>query len=183
MTTIIFAEQDGKIITGSDSQTTAGWRKSSSRPDDGKIFVNGGLIFGVSGTVRGANILQFMDIPVIDDYEPGWSSRKWMVTKFVPAVQKAFEEAKASGTDSDGCFDTGVHFLVGFKGQVFSVHGDLSVMSPAGNFFAAGSGSSYALGAMYAGADVKQALEAAANYDAASGAPFTIKDSVQWGIA
>jgi ATP-dependent protease HslVU (ClpYQ) peptidase subunit len=57
-------------------------------------------------------------------------------------------------------------------GELFDVDEDLSVMKSEDNIYAIGSGGSFALGALYAGAEPMQAMEIASKVSAYSAPPF-----------
>jgi ATP-dependent protease HslVU (ClpYQ) peptidase subunit len=63
-------------------------------------------------------------------------------------------------------------FLISVGGELFDVDEDLSVMKNEDNMYAIGSGGSFALGALYAGAAPMQAMEIASKVSAYSAPPF-----------
>lgn len=62
--------------------------------------------------------------------------------------------------------------LVDPDGRVWLIDGELTPTPVEGDFFAVGSGGTYALGALEAGADPVRAVEIAAKYDSSTSAPI-----------
>ena len=77
---------------------------------------------------------------------------------------------KLDGNDKDAGFD----MLFAFDGELFEIDSDFSVLLNGDGIYGIGSGSPFAIGALYAGATVEQALEIAANNDIYTSEPFQI---------
>jgi len=67
-------------------------------------------------------------------------------------------------------------FLIAGGGEIFDVDQELSISKSADGGYAAGSGASYALGALYAGADAYQAMEIASKLTAFTAGPYISKE-------
>ena len=95
-----------------------------------------------------------------------------MITKFVPAMRECLDENsyKLDGGDKDAGFD----MLFAFDGELFEIDSDFSVLLNGDGIYGIGSGSPFAIGALYAGATVEQALEIAAKNDIYTSEPFQI---------
>ena len=92
MTTILAAKTEkGKIHLAWDTQAT--WRGKGINAGD-KVFANSGVIFGVSGTVRTADVLRYMEIPKRGKNDK--DTRKWIITKLVPSIIKSLKEVDAA---------------------------------------------------------------------------------------
>lgn len=105
---------------------------------------------------------------------------KYMVTKFVPKVQKAFEEG-GFGSNKNGEKIAG-NFLVAFRDQLYSIESDYQVAVNSIGYAADGCGMELALGSLHTTKKVKMpprervlaALRAASEFSVAVGPPFHI---------
>lgn len=105
---------------------------------------------------------------------------EFMVADYTKFIRKVFKKGgflkKVDEKESAG------EYLVGYKGHLFHINSDFAVIESVGLFSAAGSGESYALGAMHVMSGLslspterlRRAKEAAAWFDAYVRAPFTI---------
>ena len=75
---------------------------------------------------------------------------------------------KVSQDDDENAFS----FLIALNGELFEIADDFSVSRDDSGFYGVGSGSSYAIGALHAGASIEQALSIASLNDAFTSAPF-----------
>lgn len=174
MTTIIFKEVDKGVEIAYDSQMTSGSGKDRTGFD--KVFVNNSVIFGVSGAVRDANILQFAKIPSPKDVKKK-KIDEWVVTKLIPAMQKALRESGSLYTNN-GESGSNNHTLVAVKNRVYKISSDFAMIRNVSGNYSVGSGSPYAMGALLAGADVATALEVAAELDSYTGGDLYETDSL-----
>jgi len=67
-------------------------------------------------------------------------------------------------------------FIMAVGGEIFDVDQELSISKSADGVYAAGSGASYALGALYAGADAYEAMEIASKLTAFTAPPYMSKE-------
>lgn len=162
MTTILATVDDkNKITFAWDSQVTSGVRAKNGID---KVFANGPIVFGVAGTVRTLNILRYMHVPDQEKYRDNYDTRRYIVTKLIPAIIKSLKEVDAAYM-ADSQVDTESHILVAVDDVVGYIGGDLSFVEDELGVYGVGSGSSFALGAIAVGADEKTALQVAATFD------------------
>ena len=97
-----------------------------------------------------------------------------MIAKAMPSLRKCltdngynFEEETNKSKDGPRC-----QFLMAVGGEIFDIDEDLSVSRNDKDMYAIGSGSSYALGALAAGADINRAMEIAAELTAFTSGPY-----------
>ena len=95
-----------------------------------------------------------------------------MVVKFIPAMKECLEEYGWKEEKEDK--DSGFNMLFAFDGEIFDIGNDFSVLLNSDGIYGVGSGSPFAIGALYAGASVEKALEIAANNDIYTSGPFQI---------
>lgn len=165
MTTIIFKEtKSGNVKVAYDSQVSSGWRKAELGFD--KVFVNNGMIFGVAGAVRDANIIKYAPLPSIPDAE--WDVDKWVVTTLIPAIAGALSGNYATAFVNQQ-ISTENNILVAVRGRVYKLATDLAMVRYPDSVYAIGSGSDYVYGALAAGASIKNALAVAAELDSFTG--------------
>jgi ATP-dependent protease HslVU (ClpYQ) peptidase subunit len=100
-----------------------------------------------------------------------------MIAKVIPSLKAVFKENEYKWDVDDD--ESKFCFLVAIGGQVFEIADDMSVALTDTGFFGVGSGSSYAIGALEAGASLSEALEIAAKNDAYTSAPFIYYTQVQ----
>jgi ATP-dependent protease HslVU (ClpYQ) peptidase subunit len=171
MTTIVGVCKNGNITLGADSQVTNGNRKNIHVKME-KITKNNGYLIAGSGDSQPCDILQHIFIPPV----PTISDRKdlyhFMITKFVPAMRDCLEENDWKPSSDDK--DSGFNILIAFDGEMFDIGDDFSVIINQDGIYGVGSGSQFAMGALYAGASIEKALEYAAANDVYTSAPFQI---------
>lgn len=145
MTCIVGIAYDGKVMLGSDSAGVGGWDLRVRGPN-AKLVHNGNLIFGATTSFRMIDILQHGLTPpkVFEGQKPV----DYMVQSLIPAVRQAFKDGGFAKIESGR--ESGGTFLVGFRGQLFTVYDDYQVAFDANDVAAVGCGDAYAIGAMHA---------------------------------
>lgn len=172
MTTIVAVkDKKGQITFGWDSQVTNGYSKSEL--SSSKVFRNGPVVLGVSGSIRSSNIIEFMDIPEVDSYRPGFNPRKWAITDFVPSLRSALRN---NGALETGEFDQWEGSLIlAVAGDIFKVALDFGVLNDTTGTVVVGSGTEVARAALLAGATVEAAVRQATERDTCSGGTIHVK--------
>lgn len=186
MTCIVGFRHAQGIIVGGDSAGSDGYViQRNVRP---KVFKNGEFLIGYTTSFRMGQVLEFdLHPPVVP---PGEDPLTSMVARFIPEVRKALKESGFAEVENNQ--ETGGVFLVAFRGRLFAVQRDFSVLEAMDGYDACGSGEEYALGALHsvmppgyfpgtassqtARAAVVRALEAAAHFNPGVRGPFTILD-------
>jgi ATP-dependent protease HslVU (ClpYQ) peptidase subunit len=97
-----------------------------------------------------------------------------MISKVVPSLKACFKEQEYKWNESDDA-ETKFAFLIAVGGEVFELAEDMSISLDGKGFYGVGSGSSYAIGALSAGATIEKALQISADNDAYTSAPFIYK--------
>jgi hypothetical protein len=136
-----------------------------------KITKNNGYLIAGSGDATPCDILQHIFIPPVPTIVERKNLYKFMITKFVPAMREALDEA---GYKSDPKEDSGFSMLIAFDGELFDIGDDFSVLLNDTGIYGVGNGSKYAIGALSVGASVEKALEVAADNDIYTSGPFQI---------
>lgn len=179
MTTIVAIESEESVIFAYDSQTSVGYHGFKMHEDAQKVFQNGELVFGSSGSVLDSQIIEFMQIPKIKKSHTG-NLDAWVTNRFIPAVRDALAEHAALEVRNQQA-ETGCHFLVCVRGRVYEVYSNLAWCRRKDGIYTIGSGSHYARGALEAGASVRQAVKIARNNDNGTGGKIKVVEVVVGG--
>lgn len=195
MTTIIGIQGDGFCLVSADS------RISELEGDKGlisqfftlkeataKIAANGRYILGAAGDLRAINILHHaFQPPAAPPSLKGKKLDQFVTVKFIPALRECLEAQGYAMPDRDEkkhMAEQSSTILMAVNGIIYIIDSDYSWISDAGGYFAIGTGSQFALGAMHAMAPKgkitlpvarKMALKAiatAARFDPYTGAPY-----------
>lgn len=170
MTTIIAVQKPSKVSFGADSQVTAGNGRVQRHNEMIKISKRGPFIIAGSGECAPCDIAQHIWEPPKPNGSDWNDLYHFMVAQVVPSLKACFKdnEYKWDAEDDEPKFA----FLIAVGGQVFEIADDMSVALNDTGFYGVGSGSSYAIGALEAGASITEALEIAARNDAYTSGPF-----------
>jgi ATP-dependent protease HslVU (ClpYQ) peptidase subunit len=164
MTCIVALEDQGTIYMGADSAAIEG--DAISLRTAPKIFKTGKFLIGYCNSFRYGQIIQhYFKPPPIQDKD----ILKYMITKFVPELQRILENNGYEEKDSS--------IIIGYDGNIFYVESDWQVGQDMTNYHAIGSGSPYALGSLYSTSGeplrrIEQALEAAEKFSTTVRSPF-----------
>ena len=181
MTTLAAIQGDGFAVIGGDSQSSDGDGFTQLLPH-GKIFENNGIVFGGAGDVRGINILQHdWSAPKLGRSNPD----KFITRSLIPSMRRAFVEAGYEINKSDSSVINNNIWIVIIDCNVYRIDEDYSWEKCVDNIYVAGSGESFALGALTAldassAHDVeeaeeiiREAIRIAIKWDAFSGGDIT----------
>ena len=165
MTTIIMHETEDEVLIAFDSKVSGGGATNSTSAQ--KVFVNtsADVIIGVAGLARAAYALRYADLPVIDEHD--WDVDRYVTMELLPAIH---EVVNTYGDEDDTDYS---QFLAVVRGRVYDITAGSWTRNPSG-VYGIGSGSDYAIGAYAAGADLAEAVEIAAEFDAATNDDVTV---------
>lgn len=174
MTTIIAVQSNNGVVFGADSQVTASNGRKYSAQSMVKISERNGYIIAGSGECAPCDIAQHIWLPPIPTAKDKRDLYHFMIAKVIPSLKQCFKDNdyKANADDDDTAFS----FLISVSGELFEVADDFSISRDDSGFYGVGSGSGYAIGALYAGASMDEALTIAARNDAYTSAPFIYLD-------
>lgn len=165
MTTIVAVQHKNGFVVAADSQITDGDRPFISK-DVPKISKVGQYVIAGAGVSRYCDIIQFGWTPPVYD---GSDEYTFLVSKFIPEMRKAHEETGYTLKDDDS-----FQFIVGLNNKLFYITNDYSVIRTNTGIYGVGSGSLYAIGALFAGANIKEAVQIAIKLDINSGGRIQI---------
>lgn len=173
MSTVVGLKTRNGIILGADTRVASPDGEVRSIQCK-KLFRNGQYLIGFIGSVRGGQIL-FPDyfVPPENIYD------------FPDVVRKQCSKKGCLGNDDNQMSMHGCNFLIAYKNKLYEMLVDFQ-MNEVKKYGCIGSGSSYALGSLYATERiddieldpeyrVRLALRTAAKYDVFTGAPFHIR--------
>lgn len=172
MSTIVGLIEGDDVYIGADSRAST--EDGQIRPIIcDKIFRNGKYLVGFTGSVRGGQVL----LP----YYFRFPKHPYMLPDAIREQlhNKGCLESSDSNTDSHGC-----NLLIAIQGRLYEILCDFQ-LNQISSFTTIGSGSPFAFGSLYTTQYMKKeyspekrlelALNAAAEYDAATGPPFIIE--------
>lgn len=175
MTCIVGVADGTTVHMGADSMITHAWTKSTYL--EGKIWRAGEMLFGGCGQIRPLQVIRHhLTIPQQADTQ---DTDEYLVATLVPAVMEVLHQ-QAQLTKSGGIRGGG-SFMLGYRGELYSIGCDMCVTRYADGYGADGSGTEVALGSLFSSKKLatKQrltlALEAASYHGIGVGAPFQIE--------
>lgn len=173
----------GRVVIAGDLGGFSGW--SHSPRADPKVFIRpDGMAIGFTSSYRMGDLLRYS--LAFDAPGEGETLDRWMRTTFITALRKCFADGGFLTKDKE--VESGGTFLVGYRGRLFCIGGDLQVGEPRLHVDSVGAGADVALGALHAqlssaeqlpslkaaSAAATKALEASEAYCGAVRGPYTV---------
>jgi ATP-dependent protease HslVU (ClpYQ) peptidase subunit len=194
MTTIAAIQGKSYAVICTDSrissfdETGMAYQVTTLGTGSSKVAQNGRYLLGAAGDVRAINILHHAFQPPAPTFTSSGARLDHFITqKFIPALRDCFETTGYAMPDNDEKSHIAEHsstILVVVNGTIYIIDGDYSWTSDKTGIYAIGTGSSYALGALYtitggkeipltkAKTAVNKALTIASKFDPYTGSPF-----------
>ena len=174
MTTIIGIETKQGVLLAADSLTSdirLGKRyKHEAQP---KISEVGQYLIAGSGNSFVCDLIQNSWKPIHPNAKEKKNLFKFLISKVAPTMRKLVEDAGYEAPENpDGPDYT---FLIAINGELFEMWDDFSPLKTEHGFYGIGSGSSFALGALKAGANWERALEISCEMSFYSEPPFLVR--------
>jgi len=165
MTTIIAKETSKGVEIGFDSLCTG---YDSFDLEQNKVFVNGGIVFGVAGRLLLATELKHADLPRLPETSVG--IEKWITSRLIPKLRQILNEiAPRRGDDGFS-----MQILAVIHNKIYAISSDTGWHRRKDGIYTIGSGSPYAFGALASGSTMLEALQVAANTDPGTGGRLTV---------
>lgn len=195
MTTVIGIQGDGFAVLASDtrissfSEDGAAYQVSTLGAGISKIATNGKYLIGTAGDLRAINILThaFSPPPAPVDTK-GKKLDQFITVKFIPALRACFDlhgySPPENKENKNHNAEQGSSILLVVNATIYMIDNDYSWLCDASGYYAVGSGSDYALGAVNALSNGKRlsaiqakgvclkALSIAAKLDPHTGSPY-----------
>lgn len=176
MTCVIGFVKGKKVYIGGDSAGVAGLDIITRK--DAKVFKKGRFVFGYTTSFRMGQLIRYkLKLP---SHPKGMGDFEFMCTRFIDSIRGCL---KIGGfTNINNNVEEGGKFLVGYKGNLYTIENDFQVGISAHSYDAVGCGESYALGALKAlevasnppEKKIKMALEIAEEFSAGVRRPFVV---------
>lgn len=177
MTCIVGIEHEGGVWIGADSASVSGWEKRETALS--KVFCVGEFLIGYTTSSRMGQLLQYQLVVPKQNIE---GDMAYMVTVFVEAVRECLRNG--GFTKIENFREEGGVFLVGYRGNLYTIEGDFQVNRNREGYAAVGAGEACALGSLHTtqydpslspDQKVRLALEAAAAHNVMVTGPFTVR--------
>jgi len=167
--------QKRTIYMGGDSAGVAGLQLRIRK--DPKVFIRKPFIIGYTSSFRMGQLLMADERFNIRRQKDQESDYEYMVSAFIPAIQKLFKDGGYLSVEKDVL--SGGTFLVGYKDNLYEIEEDFQVAQYNEEYASCGCGANYALGSLYSSSGgiverINQALQCAAYYSAGVRRPFKI---------
>lgn len=143
MTCIIGYSHNGKAYVGADSLGSNGWTKAQY--DTPKLFEVHGMVIGYTTSYRFGQVLQHHLRELLSNQVDPY---KKLVEEYIPHIREILTAHGAKTTDKG--VDSGGACVIGYKGAVYELQHDFSVLKPSNGIACVGSGAQVAYGAMLA---------------------------------
>ena len=172
MTTIVAIQYPDRVVFGADNQVTAPNGRKYNHEKMVKISERGKFLIAGSGEVIACDLAQHLWNPPTPNATEKKDIYHFVISKVIPSLKQCFKDNdyKLDADSSDG--ENRFSFLISVAGEVFEIADDFSVSMTDHGFYGVGSGSSYAIGALHAGAEIEFALEIASRNDVYTSGPF-----------
>lgn len=145
MTTIAAVQGRDWAVIAYDSQVTEDSGRSYILPSgSSKVCENGPYLMGAAGDLRAVNILSHNFHPPDPGESEGVDLDKFMTTKFIPSMKKCFETNFYGKSNEQESL-----IMVVVNAVVYEIGGAYDILRDETGLYALGTGSPYALGAMY----------------------------------
>jgi ATP-dependent protease HslVU (ClpYQ) peptidase subunit len=146
MTCIAGIEHDGAVWMAADSAALDGGY-GLTLMDTKKVFITGEILFGVSGSMRVANLLQYgLEIP---KQAPDVDDMTYLVCTVVESIRSRLKQGGVGKTDeSQDVFGPG-DILLGYNGKLYLLDTDYQIIRDNRGYAAIGSGGDVALGILW----------------------------------
>ena len=176
MTCIVSYKAHGKVYMMADSAAICDYDITTRL--DKKICIKGDMILGFTGSFRGWQLFQYkFKIPKHPD---NMNTMEYLTTKFVDGLRECFKQGGFTETTNVHS-EKGGYFLMGYRGEVYTIQSDYQVGISDTDYNAIGCGRPYALGSLYSTYDMDDmsiktklidALHAAVEFSAGVRDPF-----------
>lgn len=138
-------EKTHRVFIGADSLGSNGW---TSRPSSSsKIWKKAGFIFGISGSYRVGQAIRYQFYP--PSHENHISTDDYMYDIWLRALTQTMRTNGAMTVDKEN-FSMDASLLVGYRGRLFTLQADFSMIEQADGLHAIGAGYEVCLGALLA---------------------------------
>lgn len=176
MTTIIGIQHEWGAQIFADGQTTGEDGRPYNHEDMRKVVKRGEYLIATAGGGAACDVVAQAWLPPVFK---GKDPYREMVVSIVPNLRKFLRLTLNYEMDGKDGHDLTV--LIAVHGHLFLIEDDGTVMLHPQGVYGIGTGSAYAVGALYAGADIRMAMTIANMNDVYTGTPFVQEEQVKPG--
>jgi len=176
MTCIIGMVEKGIVYMGADSLGSNGWTKDVfSTP---KLFTKEDMLIGYTTSYRFGQLLQY-DWSVPERSSKIESDTEYLVKEIVKSIRNLLGSSGAKHVKDS--IDEGGNCLIGYRGHIYELQPDFSILTAASDVMVVGSGEQIAMGAMHAldimepKKRIKKALDITSELVTSVGGPYLIE--------
>lgn len=168
MTTIIGIQKNLGCLLACDSRTAGEDGRPYSHPSVMKVTQRGEYLVAGAGDAQACDIIQHIWSP--PRAPKNQDLYKFVVTKVGPSIRACLKKNEYILDKKDS--EAGYVFLIALRGVIYELDDNCTVYMRDDGFYGVGTGSSYALGALQAGANWEKALKIADKNDIYTSAPY-----------
>jgi len=178
MSLIVAVKDKNRYVLGADKQSSAGGNKDHSATKIWEVRNCQGIVMGGVGSARATQIIQYSNIIDLNCLSRGCTT-EYIVCSVVPEIVSALEMhgISCSPNPDDKTKIIPNAFLIAIDDKAWVIWHDLSVIEVE-NYFAIGSGSDVATGALYATKDKNPFERIVTCIDAAAETTLFVDDGV-----
>ena len=170
MTTIIGLQAKTSCLLVADSRVTDDSGRTYTHPTMAKITKRGKFLIAGAGTTQPCDIVQHVWRPPTPTPAAYKDLYHYMIAEVVPSIRATLSvNGYVPDKESE---EPDFIFLIAIGGTIFELDDTLSVLLRDDGIYGIGSGSAYAIGALQAGANWRQAMNIAAKNNVFTAPPF-----------
>ena len=170
MTTIIGIQAKESCLLVADSRVTDDSGRTYTHPTMAKITKRGKFLIAGAGTTQPCDIVQHVWRPPTPTPAAYKDLYHYMIAEVVPSIRATLSvNGYVPDKESE---EPDFIFLIAIGGTIFELDDTLSVLLRDDGIYGIGSGSAYAIGALQAGANWRQAMNIAAKNNVFTAPPF-----------
>lgn len=140
MTVIVAIKTTDGVVMAGDLLASNGWTKGIVATD--KVFSNGEFLMGYTSSFRMGQLLQYNFCA--PERPEGLSDDQYLHTRVIPTIQNLFRSNGYGGSEKDG--DKGGTFLLAYRGEIYTMQNDFSLLKYDDPVVAVGCGDVAAVG-------------------------------------
>lgn len=170
MTTIIGIQEKNSCLLVADSRVTDDGGRTYTHSTMAKITKRGKFLIAGAGTTQPCDIVQHVWRPPTPTPAAYKDLYHYMIAEVVPSIRATLSvNGYVPDKESE---EPDFIFLIAIGGTIFELDDTLSVLLRDDGIYGIGSGSAYAIGALQAGANWRQAMNIAAKNNVFTAPPF-----------
>jgi ATP-dependent protease HslVU (ClpYQ) peptidase subunit len=147
VTCVVGLVDRGAVYLGGDSIAVGGYSMDVRATP--KVFKHGPFVIGCAGSLRAADVVRYRFSPPLPPDSHTLDLHRYMATDFVDELRTALKSHGVVVVENNA-EEAPCDFIVGVRGRLFTIEGDLQVGESTRGYASIGCGREAALGALYA---------------------------------